>query len=76
MNLGTRIWNFNDPDATIISTDIMLCLANKQPDILPEPQWWPTSHLREKSECCALRIHLCTLKTQNVNEDEYNRIFN
>ncbi|CAF4027039.1 unnamed protein product, partial [Adineta steineri] len=72
---GKGIIDFNDPDATIVCTGIMIRVTDKHPGLLSESQWWYTSHLCNDTNHCVLGIDLTTLKNQKANEDRCNIIF-
>ncbi|CAF4331336.1 unnamed protein product, partial [Adineta steineri] len=69
---GKSIVDFNDIDATIVFTGIMIRVTDKHPGLLPESQWWYSSHLCNSTNHCALGIDLTTLKNQKANEDRCN----
>ncbi|UJR07429.1 hypothetical protein I4U23_011715 [Adineta vaga] len=73
---GKSVVDFNDTDAAIICTGIMIRVTDKHPGLLPQSQWWFTSHLCKSENCCALGIDLNTLKTQKANGEQCNLIFN
>jgi hypothetical protein len=73
---GKSIVDFNDTDASIICTSIMIRVTDKHPGLLPESQWWYMSHLCNQPSCCALGIDLITLKNQKADGDQCNVIFN
>jgi hypothetical protein len=68
--------DFNDPEASIICTGLLIRVTDKHPGLLPESKWWYSSHLCGSSNCCLLSIDLADLKRQKQNEDTCNIIFN
>ena len=54
--------NFNDPNASVICTGIMVRITDDHPGLLPESKWWFSSHLCSRESCCLLGISLETLK--------------
>ena len=73
---GKTIVDFNDTDTTIVCTGILIRVTDTHPGLLPESQWWFTSHLCNSKSCCALGIDLNDLKNQVVNGVKCNLIFN
>ncbi|CAF0800059.1 unnamed protein product [Didymodactylos carnosus] len=69
---GKDIADFNDPDATIVCTGLMLRVTDNHPGLLPDSQWWHTSHLCNNKNCCALGIDHTVLKNQKINGDRCN----
>ncbi|CAF4929063.1 unnamed protein product, partial [Rotaria sp. Silwood1] len=59
------IIDFNDPNASIICSGLMIRVTDDHPGLLPQSQWWHKSHLCNKSSCCALGIDLNRLKGKN-----------
>ena len=37
---GKEIVDFNDPDATIVCTSLMIRVTDNHPAMLPESKWW------------------------------------
>ncbi|CAF4113118.1 unnamed protein product [Adineta steineri] len=72
---GRSIVDFNDPDTTIVCTGIMIRVTDKHPGLLPESQWWYTSHLCNDEDCCALGIGLTDLKKQRAHGKQCSVIF-
>ncbi|CAF3878040.1 unnamed protein product, partial [Adineta steineri] len=72
---GKSIVDFNDTDAAIVCTGIMIRVTDKHPGLLPESQWWYASRLCNKTNCCALGIDLTTLTNQKANGNQCNIIF-
>ncbi|CAF4161368.1 unnamed protein product, partial [Adineta steineri] len=72
---GKYIVDFNDPDAVIVCTGIMIRVTDKHPGLLPESHWWYTSHLCHLKNHCFSGIDLTTLKLEKANGDQCNVIF-
>ncbi|UJR32610.1 hypothetical protein I4U23_020070 [Adineta vaga] len=60
------IMDFNDPNSTIVCTGLMVRVTDNHPGLLPESEWWFTSHLCPTNEHqhCMLDIDLQDLKQQ------------
>ena len=54
--------DFNDPNASVICTGIMVRITDDHPGLLSESKWWLRSHLCDSAKCCALGIPSDTLK--------------
>jgi hypothetical protein len=67
---GKDIVDFNDPDATIICTGILIRVTDDHPGLLPESEWWYKAHLCNRSNCCLLGIDLDSLKRKKQNGDK------
>ncbi|CAF1287756.1 unnamed protein product, partial [Rotaria sp. Silwood1] len=68
------IVDFNDPNASIICSGLMIRVTDDHPGLLPQSQWWHKSHLCNKSSCCALGIDLNRLKGKNQRGDKCKRL--
>ncbi|UJR19161.1 hypothetical protein I4U23_022291 [Adineta vaga] len=72
------IVDFNDPNATIICTGLMVRVTDNHPGLLPESEWWFKSHLcpnKGNLDCCFLGIDLDDLKNQKQSGVQSNIIY-
>ncbi|CAF0946182.1 unnamed protein product [Rotaria sordida] len=70
-----QIVDFNDPDASIICTGIMVRITDNHPGLLPESEWWYKSHLCNNKICCASGIDRDVLKRLIDNKHTCNIIY-
>ncbi|CAF1359462.1 unnamed protein product, partial [Rotaria magnacalcarata] len=69
------IMDFNDPDSTIVCTGLMIRVTDNHPGLLPESQWWYSSHICNHKECCCVGIDLSELMKQRINGVKCNFIY-
>lgn len=50
--------DFDDPDASIVCTAIMLRITDDHPGLLNESRWWYNAHLCSNEKCCMLGMPL------------------
>jgi hypothetical protein len=72
---GKPIMDFNDPNATIVCTGLMVRVTDNHPGLLPDSQWWYRTFLTDHPEYCMLSIDLNELQEQNKSEETCNIIF-
>ncbi|CAF4705262.1 unnamed protein product [Rotaria sp. Silwood1] len=69
------IVDFNDPDASIVCTGLMIRVTDNHPGLLPESDWWFKSHLCNTKRCCCLDIDLDELKQQKNKAHTCNIVY-
>ncbi|CAM4798763.1 unnamed protein product [Rotaria magnacalcarata] len=74
-NQNKSIVNFNDPEASIVCTGIMMRVTDDHPGLLPESQWWYSSHLCNYKKCCLLGTDLNTLEKKRLAQPKCNIIY-
>ncbi|CAF1199597.1 unnamed protein product [Didymodactylos carnosus] len=74
-NKNKNIMDFNDLDASLICTGLMVRVTDNHPGLLHESQWWHTAHLCNNKACCYLGIDLNGLYKQKNNDDKCNIIY-
>ncbi|UJR16626.1 hypothetical protein I4U23_003526 [Adineta vaga] len=74
-NQGKDIVDFNDPNASIVCTGIMVRVTDNHPGLLSQSQWWHHAHLCDRSYCCLLDIDTKTLKRLNESGSQCNIIY-
>ena len=72
---GKEIVDFNDSDATIVCTGLMIRVTDNHPGLLPESQWWYAGHICNTKICCCLGIDLGELQQQKANGQKCNFIY-
>ena len=72
---GKEIVDFNDSDATIVCTGLMIRVTDNHPGLLPESQWWYAGHICNTKSCCCLGIDLGELQQQKANGQKCNFIY-
>lgn len=73
---GQDVVDFNDPNAVIICTALMIRITDNHPGLLPESQWWYSAHLcsEDTKNCCLLGMDLDQLKAKVVKGEKCNII--
>ncbi|CAF1205951.1 unnamed protein product [Didymodactylos carnosus] len=66
---NTNLIDFNDKDALIICTGLMIRVTDVHPGHLSESKWWCNSHLCDEQKCCALGIDRHSLPEQNQSDN-------
>ena len=74
-NQGKDIVDFNDPDASIICTGIMVRITDAHPGLLSQSKWWYHAHLCNYAKCCLLDVSVETLKLLNRSGNQCNIIY-
>ncbi|CAF1451961.1 unnamed protein product [Adineta ricciae] len=49
-NYGKKLVDFNDPDASIVCTGVMVRITDRHPALLPESGWWFKAGVRNSSK--------------------------
>ncbi|CAF1077291.1 unnamed protein product [Adineta ricciae] len=74
-NQGLELVDFNDPNASIICTGIMVRVTDNHPALLPQSQWWHHAHLCDYSKCCMFAIDRKTLQALYEKGDQCNIMY-
>jgi hypothetical protein len=76
-NKNKELMDFNDPDSTIVCTDLMVRVTDNHPSLLLDSKWCFKSHLcpNKGNMYCLLGIDLDELKQQKDNGDQCNILY-
>ncbi|CAF3819920.1 unnamed protein product [Rotaria sp. Silwood1] len=69
------IVDFNDANASIVCSGLMIRVTDDHPGLLPQSRWWYESHLCNQSFCCALGIGLESLQKRKRSGDTCNIVY-
>ncbi|CAF3105575.1 unnamed protein product [Rotaria sp. Silwood2] len=75
-NQGKEMVDFNDPNASIVCTGIMVRITDQHPGLLSQSQWWYHSHLCDYKKCCLLDIDVETLRRLKKSDTQCNIMYN